>query len=659
MKTMQLILSATVAALLTCTAHAGQVTPIQKVLQMMEDLLSKGKAMKHEEEVEFAKYHEWCENTLAEATKSIKEGAAEIEKLTADIAKAESDAEVLGEEVAALQQEVAAHEADAKSATAVRNKEHEAYVAQHLDLSESVDAIAKAISILKSRSADIAQSLLQVSSLKLVPPQSKAVLTSFLSMHAGEVQGAPEANAYEFQSGGVVDMLEKLKLKFEDQRFLLEKEEMNAKANYEVLMQQLTDDIKADSSAVASKTAAKGSRLEAAGQAKGDKAVAEQTKVTDEKTLSDTTAECAQSSKEYEANQVTRADELKAISKAIEILSSDEVKGTGEKYLPSALQISKSFAQLRSSVEPSSVRSKAVEYLQAKATKLGSRYLSVVATHAQEDPFGKVKKMIKDLITKLMEEANSEADHNGYCTSELATNKQTREIKSTEVDELSAQVESETAKNEQLTTEITDLADAISELKGKQAEATKLRGTEKENNAQVVSEAKDAQHAVEEAIKVLKDFYDSSGSTAFLQTKEPYKGMLSESGGIIGMLEVVLSDFARLETETSEAEELGQHTYDTFMDESNQDVAVKETEQKHKEKNRDRCQEKLRGLKKELEMTQEELDTALDYYDKLKKQCLDTGLSYAERKKMREEEIVSLQEALKILSGEDIEDPKP
>merc|ERR1719486_813861 len=136
--------------------------------------------------------------------------------------------------------------------------------------------------------------------------------------------------------------------------------------------------------------------------------------------------------------------------------------------------------------------------------------------------------------------------------------------------------------------------------------------------------------------------------------KAPYKGMGASSGGIIGMLEVVLSDFARLDTETSEAEMLAQRAYEKFMDESAEDSAVKETEKKHKENNRDRTDEKLRGTKKELEMTQEELDSAMDYYDKLKTQCVDTGLSYEERKKMREEELVSLQEALKILSGEDI-----
>ena len=37
---------------------------------------------------------------------------------------------------------------------------------------------------------------------------------------------APEAHGYEFQSGGVIDMLEKLKDQFSQKKYELEKEEM-------------------------------------------------------------------------------------------------------------------------------------------------------------------------------------------------------------------------------------------------------------------------------------------------------------------------------------------------------------------------------------------------------------------------------------------------
>merc|ERR1719408_924054 len=337
-------------ALLAASAVASDVTPIQKVIEMMDGMLAKGKKEKHEEEVEFAKFHEWCDQVRDEKTKSIAEATAQIEELAAAIDKAESDAEVLTEEIAELEKEVAQLTADADSATAQRKKENEDYKAAHQDLSESVDAIARAIQVLKQREGDVAQSLLQVSSLSAIPAQEKAVITSFLSLQASSDASAPEANAYEFQSGGIVSVLEKLKLKFEDQRLALEKEEMTSKANYEVLNQQLTDDIKADNAAIKKKTAMKAKRLGDAATAKGDKEATETSKAKDEEVLSDTNAECKQTSDEYEKNQVVRIGEIKALKEAIKIMSSDDVTGMGEKHLPASLLQTKTSAlpQLRS-----------------------------------------------------------------------------------------------------------------------------------------------------------------------------------------------------------------------------------------------------------------------------------------------------------------------
>merc|ERR1719235_976970 len=97
-----------------------------------------------------------------------------------------------------------------------------------------------------------------------------------------------------------------------------------------------------------------------------------------------------------------------------------------------------------------------------------------------------------------------------------------------------------------------------------------------------------------------------------------YKGNQDSSTGIFGMLEVVLSDFARLESETASAEESQQTAYDKMMDETNEDVAVKETEITHKTNKKDKCDEDIRSLNKDMKLTQSELDKALDYYGKLK-----------------------------------------
>merc|ERR1719336_309289 len=163
----------------------------------------------------------------------------------------------------------------------------------------------------------------------------------------------------------------------------------------------------------------------------------------------------------------------------MEILSSDDVSGTADKHLPSLVQASAALVQLRGNESPeeSHMRQRLVEFLQGRASKFGSRYLSLVASHASADPFVKVKKMIKDLIIKLMEEANSEADHKAYCDTELATNKQTREIKTAELDELSARKEKDVATSAQLGEEITELSDSVAELRRQQAEANANRQT--------------------------------------------------------------------------------------------------------------------------------------------------------------------------------------
>ena len=103
------------------------------------------------------------------------------------------------------------------------------------------------------------------------------------------------------------------------------------------------------------------------------------------------------------------------------------MSGAADKHLLALLQKS-SFAQLRSDVR-SPTQQKVVAYLQMQAQRTNSRVLSAVAVRASEDPFVKVKKMIKDMIIQLTEEANEEAEQKGWCDGELSTNEQTRKEK--------------------------------------------------------------------------------------------------------------------------------------------------------------------------------------------------------------------------------------
>jgi len=135
---------------------------------------------------------------------------------------------------------------------------------------------------------------------------------------------------------------------------------------------------------------------------------------------------------------------------------------------------------------------------------------------------------------------------------------------------------------------------------------------------------------------------------------KPYQGRQSEGGGVVGFLEVIAADFSRLESETTTDEEQEQEEHTKFLFESKKDKALKENDIGHKTEKITNQQSALASAKEELKTTQEELDAAMAYYEKLKPTCVDSGITYEERVKRREAEIQSLKEALKILSGESI-----
>jgi len=299
-------------------------------------------------------------------------------------------------------------------------------------------------------------------------------------------------------------------------------------------------------------------------------------------------------------------------------------------------------------------------------------------------------------VIKLMEEANEEAEHKGFCDTEMGTNKLTRDQKSTEVDELAAEIEQMTAESAKMSTEIKELNDQVAAIDAAVAEATSDRNEEKAKNAATIADANQAKVATGKALAVLKTFYDKAASgpqtalvasgpieydprslamlnrgaggasASLLQVKaqgvaddapstfdKPFTGS-GDTGGITGMLEVIISDFERLETETSEEEATAQREYDAFMADSSEDKAVKEANIKSKTNRRQRLDSDTATAKKDMKTTQAELDAALKYYEKLKPSCVQEVESYEERVARRKAEIESLQEALEILSGENI-----
>merc|ERR1719331_37882 len=238
-------------------------------------------------------------------------------------------------------------------------------------------------------------------------------------------------------------------------------------------MQQLADNIENAEHEIERKRAERAETEEKKAQAEGELAQTEADRAEDQKYLDDLIALCTQKRADFESRSKLRAEELEAIKKAMEIIGSSSVAGAGEKHLPTLVQqvAGEALAQLRSR-EYSPEQAKVAPFLAQRAQLIGSRTLAMIAQRVEEDPFKKVKKMIKDLVYKLMEEAREEAEHKGFCDTELVTNQQTREKKTAEVAELQQVIEDLVAHIADLTQEIADLHAAIEELDTAMAKAT-------------------------------------------------------------------------------------------------------------------------------------------------------------------------------------------
>merc|ERR1712086_1065814 len=133
-------------------------------------------------------------------------------------------------------------------------------------------------------------------------------------------------------------------------RTVLEKEEMNSVQAFEMLIQDLKSQIDQANQDRTEKAEIKAKKLQAKADAKGDLTETTETKEADTKYSDDLVATCEQKASDFESRQQLRTEELEAIAKAIEIISSGAVSGNADKYLPTLVQ-KRSLVSLRADAQ--------------------------------------------------------------------------------------------------------------------------------------------------------------------------------------------------------------------------------------------------------------------------------------------------------------------
>merc|ERR1711971_695836 len=134
--------------------------------------------------------------------------------------------------------------------------------------------------------------------------------------------------------------------------------------------------------------------------------------------------------------------------------------------------------------------------------------------------------MIDNMITRLLEEAKEDADHEGFCDTEMGKSKITRNKLAEEIDGLEAAIEEGKSTMLKLADRIATSTKEINELDQALDQATSLRAEEKAKNTATIADAKAGAAATQAATNVLKDFYAKAGeATGFVQVKWAAEGI--------------------------------------------------------------------------------------------------------------------------------------
>merc|ERR1712217_250147 len=261
--------------------------------------------------------------------------------------------------------------------------------------------------------------------------------------------------------------------------------------------------------------------------------------------------------------------------------------------------------------------------------------------------------LIADMIEKLEAEAEADATHKAYCDKEIAESNEKKDDKTAEIAKLSTKIDQMSARSAQLKEEVAALQKSLAELAASQAEMGKMR---KEENAAFLKNKADMEQGlqgVKLALKVLRDYYSKDDKA--------HAAAEGAGNGIIGLLEVIESDFSQALAEFISVEESSAAAYDKQSKENEIERTTKEQDVKYKNKEAADLDAAVSEASSDRDGVQTELAAVQEYLDELAAQCITTGgnmgteghnaETYEQRVARRTKEIDGLKETLQILDG--------
>mmetsp|Transcript_41784 Transcript_41784/g.95873 ORF Transcript_41784/g.95873 Transcript_41784/m.95873 type:complete len:714 (+) Transcript_41784:99-2240(+) len=547
-------------------AHTDTSSPVERVVKLLSALKERIKTTEKEELQMYDKYACWCEKTTARKAKAIEDAEELLHVTGQSILEYKAKVATLMREIQQLTEEIEANLEAQKEATALRQKQNAAYMAESTETKQALAALEQAIAVLvkatggggdflQTQKSEL-QSLfaaLPAKAFASVSPEKASLLQTFATSKA----------AYAPQSITVQGMLADMYSTFAADLEKATRDESKQNANYEAFIAAKQEELENLQSMKEKKEKDK---------AEAEATLAQLTELYDDtekqmkadiEFFDATKAACRDKHAEWTERQVMRKQELEGIDKALEILTTDEARELFGHTIQAGLNTGTFFIQLSRSSQPAQAAYDALKASAAKAHSLRLARLAVTVGTAKVGHFDKVLKAIDEMIQVLKEEETSDIKKKDQCIEEYKNTNSTISDLSWKISVNQAKIEKYEATIAQLKKDLVETEEAIVQTLKDIDEMLKQRT---EENQAYLADKEDDMKAVgllEQAKGYFSDYYKEHGYMSLAQKQPVFNAepafnisadeapevvfshaghRKDEASGIVKLFDVVLSD---------------------------------------------------------------------------------------------------------------------
>jgi len=674
-----------VSTLFGAAVAVGAPNPIRRVVTLMQEMQNEIETEVEKEQKLFAKFECFCKHNDGALDAKQAELAALIKKTKAEVESATGRKGQLKAEIAKHKKDEAEATKQLEEATKSRTEEKQKYDESIGEQKKTLDDIAKAITALEK---GMGKSFLQTGAaqyLRELVEKSPSVMNA-LDVEDQQTVVSFLENKTEGSSAEIVGMLKMMKDQMNETLGGAVEEEEKAVANYEKIKGTLTQLIKSSGMAIRTKTEEKGEVALKVVEGKNVITNSQKEMGAAAASVAELRESCKTKTNDFHQRQKDAADEVEAINQAIAVLNTDDAVDVMQGSTAGARASQAQAAKMQGALLQMPNKAGAASALVA-LTKSENKAVAMLAFSAKQAlkagkvDFGKILKMIDDMVQVLKDEGKADAQERDFCNESLndaeADKTETQHsIKGSQskIDQLGEVIAEQVKIIEEKSRAIDEAKNSmvIASAQRKQENADFIVAVDLNKQAvELILKAKDKLNAYynpnlvrqEKVVTTREEDIAAGASTQFIQLNAPAlkeepefasgerKNKSQKGGSVMALMDMILKDL-RGDTQAMEHDEqTAQSDYEKLSSDlamTQADAAASRTEAQEVKAS---SEEAKQTAESELSMYEDEFATVRQAIADLHARCDFLLEKFEERAAARTSEIEGLQKAKVILGG--------